>query len=91
MIETTFKFGGVEFTARGHYEPGLPEVGPAYGHGGIPATPPDIEDMEVGLVFANGRYYLAEFHDLAREELLAKSVLDQARAALLSAAHEEGE
>jgi hypothetical protein len=33
--------------AEGTYVPGAPEIGPRYDHGGIPADPPEIEDLSI--------------------------------------------
>lgn len=35
----------VPISATGTFVPGAPEVGPRYGHGGLPADPPEVEDL----------------------------------------------
>lgn len=41
--------GEVEVECSGMFVPGSPEVGLCYDHGGIPADPPEIEDLSVML------------------------------------------
>lgn len=57
-IVATYELNGTDVEIRGTYVPGVPERGPSYSHGGLPAEPAYIEDIEV--MTADGKWVPVE-------------------------------